>query len=84
VWLPADIDADFELEAAYTKNFRGGKTKIESDFPLERSETTEWDDSEGTPRKFVRARGTVGSGAHRGRIRIVIVNGDITIRKGKP
>jgi len=83
VWLPADLDAEFDLETAYTKNY-GRKTKITSDFPLQQRETDTWDDTQGTPRKFVTATGTAGSGKNRGRIRIVIVNGDITIRKGRP
>ena len=83
VWLPADLDAEFDLETAYTKNY-GRKTRITSDFPLQQRETDTWDDSNGTPRKFVTGTGTAGSGGHRGRIRIVIVNGDITIRKGRP
>ena len=81
VELPADISARFDLETAYTDNF-GRKTRIESDFPLRRSETTEWDTSQGSPRKYVRATGSAGAGA--GKIRIQIVNGDITIRKSKP
>jgi beta-lactamase regulating signal transducer with metallopeptidase domain len=77
--LPADLDATIELETAYTDNNRRGATFIETDFPLERSETSVWDDRFGTPRKFVRARGTVGTG--RGLIKVRTVNGDIVIRR---
>jgi len=73
--LPADLDARFELETAYTKR----PTSIDSDFPLTQSETNDWDDSQGTPRKYVRARGTVGTG--RGLIRVRVVNGDIVVRR---
>jgi DUF4097 and DUF4098 domain-containing protein YvlB len=76
--LPADIDATFELETAYTDN-RPNPTTIDSDFGLTRTETHEWDDRYGTPRKFVRATGTIGSGANL--IRVTTVNGDIVVRR---
>jgi hypothetical protein len=76
--LPANIDARFELETAYTDNF-DRRTTIDSDFALERSETTEWDDRDGTPRKYVRAEGVFGSGA--GLIRVRAVNGDVVVRR---
>ena len=83
--LPADIDATFELETAYTDN-HPNPTTIDSDFGLARTETHEWDDRYGTPRKFVRATGTIGSGANL--IRITTVNGDSSFaaadRRGFP
>ena len=79
ITLPAEFSGRFELETAYTNRF-GRRTRIESDWGLEQDETTEWDDRFGSPRKYVRARGQAGNGA--GLIRVHIVNGDITIRKG--
>jgi len=76
--LPADIDATFELETAYTDN-HPNPTTIDSDFGLTRTESHEWDDRYGTPRKFVRATGTIGSGANL--IRVTTVNGDIVVRR---
>jgi beta-lactamase regulating signal transducer with metallopeptidase domain/DUF4097 and DUF4098 domain-containing protein YvlB len=76
--LPAQLDARFELETAYTRNSERATT-ITSDFQLQRSETSDWDDTRGTPRKYVRATGTSGSG--RGLIKITTVNGDIEIRR---
>jgi len=76
--LPASIDARFELETAYTDNF-DRRTTIDSDFALDRSETNEWDDREGTPRKYVRALGVFGTGA--GLIRVRTVNGDVVVRR---
>ena len=78
LYLPANIDARFELETAYTDNF-DRRTSIESDFALDRSETGEWDDRFGTPRKYVRAQGIVGTGA--GLVRVRTVNGDVIIRR---
>ena len=76
--LPRDLDATIELESAYTENL-GHKTSIESELALTQSETQTWDDHDGTPRKYVRARGTVGNG--RGLIRVRTVNGDILVRR---
>ena len=76
--LPADLDAQVELESAYTNNV-GRRTSIESDFPLTPSETNEWDNRVGTPRKYVRAVGTFGRGT--GRIRVRTVNGDIVVKR---
>jgi beta-lactamase regulating signal transducer with metallopeptidase domain len=78
--LPENLSARFDLETAYTNHF-GRKPRIISDWNLRQEETDRWDDSEGTPRKYVRARGTVGEGG--GLIRVRIVNGDVTIRRGR-
>lgn len=79
--VPAQLDATFELETAYTDNF-GRQTSITSEIPLEQSETHEWDDHFGTPRKFVRARGKVGAGGRL--IRVSTVNGDVIVRRRSP
>ena len=75
--LPANIDARFDLETAYTE--RHGRTNIEADFPVTVTETTEWDSRNGSPRRYVRATGSAGSG--RGLIKIRTVNGDVVIRR---
>jgi len=78
--LPPTIDARFELETAYTVN-HSRRTQIDSDWKLtEQEETRELDAREGTPRRYIRARGTIGSG--RGLIRVKTVNGDIFVRRG--
>jgi hypothetical protein len=76
--LPAGFAGRFDLETGYTENFEH-RTVIESDWALEHSETDRWDRRQGTPRKYVRARGTVGTGG--GLVRVRTVNGDITIRR---
>jgi beta-lactamase regulating signal transducer with metallopeptidase domain len=76
--LPADLDARVDIETAYTENFERA-TRIDSDFALEHSETTTWDNSMGTPRRYVRALGVVGSG--RGLIHIRTVNGDVRVTR---
>jgi beta-lactamase regulating signal transducer with metallopeptidase domain len=76
--LPRDLNATLNLETAYTENL-GHKTRIESDFPLQTTETPNWDAREGTPRRYVRARQTVGRGGPV--IRVRTVNGDIIIKR---
>jgi len=77
--LPANLNATLELETAYTNNF-GRKTRIISDWPLSVTETPDWDDSHGTPRRYVRVRQNIGRGG--AVIRVQTVNGDITLRRG--
>jgi DUF4097 and DUF4098 domain-containing protein YvlB len=76
--LPATLDARLDLETAYTENHRS-KTRIDSDFQLHTETTNEWDDSRGTPRRYVRASGVLGAG--RGYVRVRTVNGNITVKK---
>ena len=77
--LPKDANATLDLETAYTRNF-DRRTKIKSDWKLDVTETDSWDDSQGTPRKYVRVRQDIGKGGPV--IRIRTVNGDITIKRG--
>jgi hypothetical protein len=77
LYLPPDISADIDIESGYTRE--NGRTRIDSDWKLPMSETTDWDSSMGTPRRFVRARGAIGSG--RGRITVRTTNGDVVIRR---
>jgi hypothetical protein len=78
--VPRDLNATLDLETAYTNNL-GHKTRIVSDVPLQTTETAAWDDSEGTPRRYVRARQTVGRGG--GVIRVRTVNGDILVNQSR-
>jgi beta-lactamase regulating signal transducer with metallopeptidase domain len=77
--LPSGLDATLELETAYTNNL-GHKTRIVSDWALQQTETDSWDGREGTPRRYVRARQTVGKGG--AVIRVRTVNGDIVLKRG--
>jgi beta-lactamase regulating signal transducer with metallopeptidase domain/DUF4097 and DUF4098 domain-containing protein YvlB len=78
VELPAGFDGAIELETAYTQS-HGRATRIESAWQLQHEPTTDWDGREGTPRRYVRARGVLGNG--RGLVRIKTVNGDIELRR---
>ena len=75
--LPPDLDARFDLETAYTRNHTS--TRIESSWKLKQEATSDWDDSEGTPRRYVRAQGVAGNG--RCLIHVRTVNGDIVVRR---
>jgi DUF4097 and DUF4098 domain-containing protein YvlB len=77
--LPRNANATLDLETAYTEHY-GKRTKIRSDWPLDVTETQEWDDSHGTPRKYVRVKQKIGKGGPL--IRIRTVNGDIRIKQG--
>jgi hypothetical protein len=77
--VPRDLDATLELETAYTNNL-GHKTRIIIDVPLQTTETSDWDGREGTPRRYVRARQTVGRGG--AVIRVRTVNGDVILKRG--
>ncbi len=76
--LPSGIDATLELETAYTNNL-GHKTRITGDWPVQPTETDTWDDRDGTPRKYVRVRQTLGKGG--AVIRVRTVNGDIVLKR---
>jgi hypothetical protein len=78
--VPRDLDATLELETAYTNNL-GHKTRIVSDFPLQTTETADWDAREGTPRRYVRARQTLGKGG--GVIRVRTVNGNVVLNRAR-
>ena len=75
--LPAGFDGTIELETAYTE--RHGPTRITAPWELQR-ETTDWESRYGTPRRFVRARGSAGSGRG-GHVLVRTVNGDIEVRE---
>jgi hypothetical protein len=77
--LPPDANATLDLETAYTENYRR-HTKITGDWPLNVTETDQWDDSHGTPRKYVRVRQEIGKGGPV--IRVRTVNGDIRVKRG--
>jgi hypothetical protein len=77
VELPPNFGGRFEIETAYTESHR--PVQIASDFPLQYEPVTGWESNRGTPRRYVRARGTAGDG--RGLVRIRTTNGNVTIRR---
>lgn len=77
--LPADFDAELDIETGYTNSF-GHRVSITSDFPLRLTESRDFESvNNGTPRKFVRGKASIGSGTHRVLVRTV--NGNVIIRR---
>ncbi|MBA3831865.1 MAG: M56 family metallopeptidase [Chthoniobacterales bacterium] len=79
VVIPRGADVTLDLETAYTQNF-GKHTQIKGDYPLEQTETPDWDSTHGTPRKYVRVKQKIGKGG--ALIRVRTVNGDIRLSEG--
>ena len=79
ITVPADLSAYLDLESGYTEEH--GRTRIRSDFDIPTTETSDWDSTQGTPRRYVKSRASVGRGASGGTIRVRTTNGDIIIRK---
>jgi len=75
--VPKDFPMDVRIVLAYTRTFR--QYHIIQDAGLEVHETNEWDTSDGTPRKYIRAAGRVGSGLNQ--ITIKTINGSVILRQ---
>jgi DUF4097 and DUF4098 domain-containing protein YvlB len=78
--VPAGLSMELDLEIAYTKG-NEGDYDIHSDFDFEREETRQWDEENGTPRKYIYGKGSIKGGKNR--IRIKTINGDIYLDKGR-
>jgi DUF4097 and DUF4098 domain-containing protein YvlB len=76
--LPRDFQGRLELETAHTRTHEA-TASIRSDFEIDREPLTDWDDRQGTARRYLRATGRIG----RGDARVVVrtVNGEIEIRR---
>jgi DUF4097 and DUF4098 domain-containing protein YvlB len=77
--VPSGFSMNLDLELAFTRD-SGRDYKIATDFTLPQTVTDEWDYSQGSPRRYIRAAGAVGGGEHRVKIRTI--NGDLRIRYG--
>lgn len=76
--VPKDFPMDVRITLAYTKN--APKTyEIIDHIGLEQRETPDWDNSIGTPRKYIRAQGRVGSGLNH--VVINTTNGDVILKQ---
>lgn len=74
--MPEGADLDIDIELDYTKNSSRDYT-ISSDFPIEQSESEEWDYDHGSPRKTI--RGVARGGGNR--IVIRTVNGNVYLKR---
>jgi DUF4097 and DUF4098 domain-containing protein YvlB len=77
--VPAGLSMDIDLEIEYTKK-RDQDCKIISDFAIQQKETDEWDNSKGSPRKYISGKGKVQDGKHK--IKIKTINGNIVLKRG--
>ena len=76
--VPKDFPMDVRITLAYTKNAPRSYEIIDH-VGLEQQETAEWDHSMGSPRKYIRAKGRVGSGLNH--VVINTVNGDVILKQ---
>lgn len=77
--ISKDASVKLELEIAYTKKFRSSKPEIDTPYKLQTEESKEWDDSNGDPRKYIKATGNFNGGKNL--IKIKTINGDIRIKE---
>jgi DUF4097 and DUF4098 domain-containing protein YvlB len=75
--LPKDYPMTINVELAYTKNSRKSY-KITDSFGLEQSASKDWETWQGTPRKYLYAKGRIGNGQNH--VTLKTVNGNIIIR----
>lgn len=76
--VPKDFPMEIRVILAYTRN-AGDHFRIINSLGLSQQETQEWDNSHGTPRKYIRASGRVGSGLNH--VTIDTINGDVILRQ---
>lgn len=79
--VPAGLAFDIELQIAYTKG-SSKSYEIDTPFKLAQSTTSEWDYGHGSPRKYIRASGSVGGGGGH-KLKIETMNGNIRIAEGR-
>jgi DUF4097 and DUF4098 domain-containing protein YvlB len=77
--VPPGLSMDIDLEIEYTKK-RDKDYKIICDFEIQQKEADEWDNSKGSPRKYIYGKGKVKDGKHK--IKIKTVNGNIVLKRG--
>ena len=83
--VPAGLSMDIEIEIAYAKERKAesddefNKVKIVSDFPVKEERTKEWDNSKGSPRKYVYGTGSINGGKNK--IKIKTINGNVYLKK---
>jgi DUF4097 and DUF4098 domain-containing protein YvlB len=76
--VPKDFPMDVRITLVYTKNATRSFHIID-DFDLSQRGSDDWDYSNGTPRKYIRAEGRVGSGLNH--VEIKTINGDVILRR---
>ena len=76
--VPKGFPMEIDVTLAYTKA-APRSYKIINDFGLNPSTSSDWDDSHGSPRQYIRAHGQVGNGANR--VVIKTINSDVILKQ---
>ena len=76
--VPKDFPMDVRIILVYTKTAPRSYEIIDH-IGLEKRETSDWDNSFGSPRKYIRARGRVGNGLNH--VVIETINGDVILKQ---
>jgi DUF4097 and DUF4098 domain-containing protein YvlB len=76
--VPKDFPMDVRIQLAYTKTTNRSFDIIQH-AGLSQRESSEWDTSNGTPRKYIYAEGRVGSGLNH--VEIKTINGDVILKQ---
>ncbi|NMB81186.1 MAG: DUF4097 domain-containing protein [Ignavibacteria bacterium] len=77
--VPTGLSMDIEIEIAFTKNYEGD-VKINSDFKLNEEVSKEWIKKNGSARKILSGKASIGDGKNK--IRINTINGNVYLKKG--
>ncbi len=77
--VPPALSMDVDIQLAYTRESHH-RYKITSDFDLKQDESKEWDNSNGSPRKYIYGTGAINGGKNKVKIRTT--NGDVHLKKG--
>ncbi len=76
--VPKDFPMDVRITLATTRNAPRSYDIIDH-IGLEKRESPDWDNSDGTPRKYTYAKGRVGSGLNH--VVIKTINGDVILKQ---
>ncbi len=76
--VPKDFPMDVHIKLAYTKSANKSFDIIQH-AGLSQRESSDWDTSQGTPRKYIYAEGRVGSGLNH--VDIKTINGDVILKQ---
>jgi hypothetical protein len=84
LYVPSDFSMDVFIEITITEEYADEHDNIEDikpagDFSLTGELSKDWDDSNGSPRKFYRAKGSFNGGKNK--VIIKTINGDVTLNK---
>jgi DUF4097 and DUF4098 domain-containing protein YvlB len=76
--VPKDFPMEVKITLAYTRDSSRNYQVVDS-IGLIQQTTDDWDMSQGSPRKYIRAKGLVGSGMNH--VTIKTINGDVILKQ---